>query len=707
MDDLTKALRRLKKPDPSRSFLRHSKRRIMEQVRLEQKESWFTGFLKKTGKVLPPAAFRQNAYRRLMAAIQSEGLQGAALSAWQKFYIYFRRGVASTLVMLIAVTTTLFFVEGRNVVEARDESVIRVLSGQISVRAADQLLWKNISDQIHVSAGDLIRTGDDSQAEIEFFDDTRVRLNGNSTLLIDQMSVSPVFSRQAQLRLVLHEGEVWAQTLSVDDGVAGLTVATRDTLTKALNASFNVRSNGSDTTSVMTLRNNIRVNVLQPGTKETFRSLRLLDNEMLTITTSSKLLTPPGLVEEAVQESHLASQWIQNNLVADHEHQKKLRKMEYDRLTRMAGTLPGEMLYPIKQAKERLKLAFSFDSDQVARTQIEIANQRLSEAVVLMERGEYEEGQKALEAYKELTKVIAEEGKTSPETASEVTKKIVTPHQKVLVTSLPTNQTTGIMKDTLNETRELLAEDDPIELERLQLKSSIDNLKNASLLVEEGRFKQARQILQAYNQNLSETFELIDTVKDEKQRLALTQELVDLKHDELKLYEQIDSNLAAWNHPEEELDRVLSEAITAARDNMDATIAYAAPLIPELKEEEETVNETPAVDPKVRTIVDRIYIYKTWNGQRNQIERLLEAELENSDSIDFLNKVRNQLEGRPRDYISGKILQLESQLKEEKHKAMLRKIDRAKKLREENNQTLPAEHAENEDSISEENIPAQ
>ena len=177
MQDLKDALRRLPKIDPSDKFIKESKNRLMYQAEFQKNEAWFKAFLKRLGVILPSEAFLAQARLRLMERIT------AVRPSWA-WLVFTKRLAASTLVMILAVTATLFFVDGRQIVSAEEATYIEILTGSATVKHADRLIWDEVTNQVELAEGDLIKLAEGSEAIVHFFDDTQVRLAENSLLLI-------------------------------------------------------------------------------------------------------------------------------------------------------------------------------------------------------------------------------------------------------------------------------------------------------------------------------------------------------------------------------------------------------------------------------------------------------------------------------------------------------------------------------------------
>lgn len=672
MDNLEVKLRNLSKIEPSKGFIRASKNRLMQQIELQQQESWFKSFLRKIGIVQPNASFLSQARLRLMHRINEipQPIK-IPLQGFARTLIFIKRAVASTMVMILAVTSTLFFVEGQTVVEASDDSYLEVLSGIVSVKHADFLLWEDINGQIEIQSGDLIKVGEGSQALVHFFDDTELRLNENTTFLISQLAISPNYSRQGIIEVALHEGSAWVQTLNVDDDYAGFVMSTRDAMIQTLNSTFSVSTDLKKAATVMVLNNKISLTSLKQDTREAVETVKVVANERAEIGITGGRVNPVIAISP-VTEQDLANEWVQFNLNLDHEHLTQLREKGIERLTQMAGTLPGQMLYPIKQAKERLRLLVTGQDGQI-NAQIEIANNRLNEAIVLLEKGNTQKGREALIAYQSMARQIAQENEKN-----EVVTKLLLPHKKALASDLSKDVNVGLVKETLHETAEILAEN-PVELEKVRLVNSVERLRDILDLVEMADFVAARDRLVSHQLVGGDVLSAIEGLDQEAQKEVI-QEVLELRQEELALLDVISRSMSAISNSDEQLVAMLESATQSAEESVDATIAFATPLIPELIAE---VTAQPSEnDLKIAELVDRIQIYSTFDGQQNQIERLLKYELENPASIPFLAQLQSSLEGRAKDYLGIRILQLQNKADLQKHKAMQRKIERAQRLRE-------------------------
>lgn len=664
MDNLKASLGNLKKVEPSKVFVKRSKNRLIHQIELQKHETWFKSFLSKVGIVQPTNQFVSQAKIRLISQINATK---APAWAWVTFA---KRATASTLVMIIAVTATLFFVEGGQIVSASDNTYIEILSGNAKVKHGDLLTWDQISDQQELSAGDLIRLGDDSEAIIHFFDDTELRLDKNSSLLISQLAVSPTFSEQSIIEASLHKGKVWVQTLNVEDGYSGFTLETHDARIHALNSTFDVSTLPTSNTQLRVFRNDIKVDTLNSDTRSEINTFIQKTDQLISI--NSLKSTIPQAIKLTEQDK--ANKWVQNNLQKDHEQLLMLRENGFNKLKLTAGTLPGEMLYPIKQAKERLKLAFSFDKEALTDTQIEIANKRLAEAIVLLEKGDKSKALESLTEYQSIARQVV-----AKKSNNLIGYKLITPHQKALVASLPSSAPIVMVKDALNQTEELLAVS-PIDREKIRLENAIEGLEYISYFIDIGDINSAKDALVDHELVVSSIIEEANIIENEDKKNEIFAEIYALRTEELELMETLKSLVETKNTVDARLAAMLNSATIEAEHEVKRVAALVEPIITKESLEQES-EDAEIEDTHIQYLVDKINIYNTWQGLKNQINRLLDEEGHNAKNIAFLTELHDNLNGKARVILNTKIVELEKMAAINKSKAIKRKIDRAKRIR--------------------------
>lgn len=677
MDNLDKELHRLSKINPPEGFIEASKSRLLNQIMVNPlEENWIESFLTKERFLGPSASFISEARNRLMAQIRDLPqplrlpLKGLAYAL-----NLLKKTVASTLVMIIAVTAVLFQVEGNTIVEASNDSYLEPNSGTVLIKRKDGQVLEVQQNQTKFQPGDLIQTKQEGQVILHFFDDTQVRLNENTSLLINQLDFSAAFSDQAVIETTLQEGEAWVQTLNIEDGYAGFTMQTPEAVITTLNSSFGISLEKGKENHLQVVNGIVNVSTFSSETGQLIEKTRLSPNKILSLTPSQE-----GKIyfnESDTDSSSGQNKWVNQNLEKDEAHLNDLRQKEYDRLTLMAGTLPGEMLYPIKRAKELLKLEWT-DNNNLS-VEIEIANNRLNEAIVLFQRGESDLGQEALNNYQDLAKKMLEVDLPNQEAETLITQLVV-PHQKTLALQ-STDKNSIKVKETLQKTAEILAQN-PLELETIRLKNAVANLKDIASLIEKGEVELAKTKLAKYKP-LQFNLDVLEGLKDQRIKKEAYEQVTELGQEEKELLALVSEKTSGLKEADEQLKAMIASA--SKEVNMTAEEVRLAAMPPPLKSTKEEVlseqgsqNEattniemTDGLDPEsqeAKSIADQINIYSSWTGQYNQIQNLLTKELEDTGKIDFLLKIQTHLEGRAKNYLGTRILQLQNKLALQKMK---------------------------------------
>ncbi len=675
MKELEKELHRLGKPEPSAKFCRQTKDRLVHRIQEYEQESWFARLLKTILPVQPSAHFIQSARVRLMERVS---LVKQPTLNWLRFV---KQGLASTLVMTIAVTTTFIFVGGKQPVSASEFTYLQILEGSATVKHADKLIWDVITEQTELAEGDLIQVDDSSQAIVHFFDDSQMRLAENSLILLSRLDISPGYARQGVIEASLHRGQAWVQTLNVDDGFAKFSLVTPDAILATTNASFDVQTSLTDPTAIRVLRHHVDVKALNRESRQVFAEGQLNSYQKITLRSTTSLNYRVELDAFApifdLSEDDRSDEWVSENMLYDRSHLATLRDRELLSLKSTAGSLPGAVFYPVKRAKERLNLAIRFNDENQTQAQIEMANSRLSESIVLIERGETERAKLALAEYQSIVKQIAEEAEKEEEALEAITTQVVAVHQKALIAALPGDSNIGIVKQVLNET-EALFEDDPVEKAGIQLQNSLESLVTIQDYIASGDLVAAQEALEKHENLAPGLIAEVTEFADTDAKKAFYSQILDTQHEERRVLSEINRILT-----EEGVNGAFAELVKSTDRSLDDGIKYTAaavrPLFPDVALAEAVMLPK---DEKVHEFVAKVNIYSAFQGQKNQINRLFDKHPRYARDMEFLTKLRSKLDPRAADLINVRILNLGRVQKVEKGKRVRLKIDQAKKALE-------------------------
>jgi len=674
--NLEKEIKGLKKPEPSVKFCSDAKERLMHKISIYENESWLARLLKKLSPILPSENFVQAARIRLMERIEAAK---RPVIWWLKLT---KQVVASTLVMTIAVTSVLFFAGGKQPVSASENSYLEVASGKVAIKHADKLIWDEITTQIELAEGDLIQLEAPDSAVIHFFDDSQLRLKGEGLLLISRMNVSPGYAKQGIIDVTLHNGNAWVQTLNVDDGSASFTMVTPNAIISTINASFNVQTNLPSPTVIKVFRNSVGVQALDVESRKVFSTGKLnyfqkisLDSEKSYYNQTVDLAVVAPIIDLTSEDRD--DGWVMDNLKADTNHLAQLRDREITNLKASAGVLPGQMLYPLKRAKEQLTLALSFNEESQTKAQIDIANQRLNESIVLIEQGKTDKAKEVLAEYQNLIHKITESKKPEIANLDRLSNNVVVAHQKTLIAALPSDSQVGIVKEVLDQTEELLTED-PIKKAEIRMQNSLEELTHIQDFIASGDLAAAKETL-INHQSLAPTLlNEVSTFSNDDQKKEFYNNILNNQYEERRILNEIAKVLANRENAKD-----LVALAESTGQNLDDGIKVVAetikPLEPDIVLAQAVISPT---EKRLQEFVDKINIYNTWTGQKNQIDRLLTKYPQYARDMDFLTKLRDKTDTRTKDLINAKIIKLKGDLVVAKSKRVKLKIGRSIQLRE-------------------------
>lgn len=664
----------LQKPEPEARFVHHARTRLMEHIHLYEQETWFQRLLKKAGPVVFPAGLFQSVRVRLMARV-AEVRQPVF-----RWFLWTKRLVATTLALTIAVTAVLFSWGNQQPVSAAENTWLEVTAGRVTLKHSPQLIRDTITTQTELSAGDLIQVEEDSSAVIHFFDDTQLRLSENSLLLLSRLDISPGYARQGIIEASLHQGRAWAQTINAEDGHARFTLVTPSAIVSSVNAVFDVQAPLFEPTSIRVFGRQAQVKALQTETRRvlaegevsSLQKIILGSDASLKNVQSRELSAFAPILDLSAEDRD--EEWARQNLEADSRHLAQLQERELKQLKASTGSLPGDAFYFLKRARERLGLALSLNDNSQTQTQINIAKQRLNEAIVLFSEGQNLNAQEALAEYQELARQMALNVKEKQENPAELSRQILTPPQKTLLAALPSDARITPVKAALDATEALLVTD-PQQTAELRLQNAVDELIRAQVYLTAGDMASAQEALKSFTLPVSHELAASDVSLNEEQKKALYERILEVQHEQKRLLTEIE-RLLTEQAAEPDLLAMVHSTGQRLGEEIKTTAVIARPVLPD-------VNLKPAVllpmDEKVHEFTQKVNLYSTWQGQKNQISRLLAKYPQYAQDPVFLGKLRDRLDGRSKELINQRILEIDKAAKLAKAKEVQRKLDRGRK----------------------------
>jgi hypothetical protein len=169
----------------------------------------------------------------------------------------------------------------------------------------------------------------------------------------------------------------------------------------------------------------------------------------------------------------------------------------------------------------------------------------------------------------------------------------------------------------------------------------------------------------------------ISTLPQEQQK-TLYETLLEAQYEEKRLLGEISQDLAEHDLVGGLL-ALTQEQKSSLEDDLKQTVSVLRPTMPEV-----VLSQASAFSKaqKAREFVKKVSIYKTWQGQKNQVKRLIAQYPQYTYDQEFWAKVRDGLDGTAKVVVESRIAELSNREATLKAKQLQQRINRAIRQRE-------------------------
>ncbi len=231
-------------------------------------------------------------------------------------------------------------------------------------------IWRSVQNPQMIASPLMIRTGN-STATVILNDDGVLRLAANTTLKLHDIGDRPV-AAASDPTATLIRGKLWVLGL-LPPFSDGISVDTLHGKTSINSGSASVSEDGQ----TMSVAVYDRGATFSHGNQTSF----LVSGEK-GITTGAAPLFIMTMANRVFADPD-----VSDNLQQDAVHRSEIAKLQDERRSRMAGILPGNILYTAKRLSEEVDVLFTLTQDARNEKRIKQADTRLSEALALIKEG--------------------------------------------------------------------------------------------------------------------------------------------------------------------------------------------------------------------------------------------------------------------------------------------------------------------------------
>ncbi len=456
-----------------------------------------------------------------------------------------RRLWATVVTCSIFVTGTFGYFMQMPQVSAAKVSQVDAVRGTVFVEREGRPL--GLENGFLVKEGDRLITEGDGWMDVMFVDDSLLTLGPNTIVEITQLWVDPENEASTSIEVDVLEGRTFAQVINLSPTSSLFNVSTeKGDFTVNRKANFDVFVS-PEKTELRVFSNLVDFAVSTAGVT---REGTLGPNLMMELN--------GDLVIEQIENVEVLKTddvWVQTNLENHNKYLGRLQSFYEERTTQQAGTLPGDSLYFLERGGEELRLLFSFGDENSVEANLAVAEQRFSEATVLMRQGDKEAAQKMLLNYQETLVGLSED---VPAYEQEV--RAVLQENKKMMEGFSVNDSIQEVRDLVEETAVLVINDEA-EKQVINLETTADRLGLALDFIQIGAYDLAEQSLQDYQTGLSDVLAGLAELPMESRKQVIF-EILDQKLRDLLVLKMIVAELDGLGED--------NEASVGLRDQVEA-----------------------------------------------------------------------------------------------------------------------------------------
>jgi len=273
--------------------------------------------------------------------------------------------------------------------KASSTNRIQSFEGEILITRAG--LRHTLQDELVLKPGDIIKTRQGANATIVFADNSLLRLNENTKIQLDSLTAEAV---DLQVAVSLEQGKLWGNLTGLGRGGADFKFKTSNLDGEVITSAIFDLEAGDSYSRVVNFGNDM---VLTVAASQENKSVALSKGDLLRVDTDKIDF------DEVLSETDI--NWIKLNLQQDIDYNDELVQNLLQERREVAGTVPGSVWYPVEELGRSAKLAVTLDPVKKDQIKLEIANEKLMEAEVLLEDGK--EADELLEEYQDVIEEVA------------------------------------------------------------------------------------------------------------------------------------------------------------------------------------------------------------------------------------------------------------------------------------------------------------
>ena len=457
-----------------------------------------------------------------------------------------------------------------SVTYAHSQSVIEDISGTVVVERAGVDI--KAFDGLVLNDSDVVKTSEDSKVSVRFIDQSIGRLAENSALHIVSQKIDQFNQAQTVVEVVLDYGRFWSRVVNLIDNNSSFEVKTPTvTAVAKRRAAFDVEVSPIGSSVITAMHNRVDVRVANSSRVLETTLVKGFSANVTKLNGNFPVITPtPEEVVTRNSDGTESNSWVSDNLSKDVAYIEKVKEDGKQAVRDQSGTVPGNPLYALEQLSDSTSLALTISSIEKNKKLLALAEKKLGQAAVLLDKGDAQSAQDSLNDFlsdiSQVTEWIKEQETTSPQDAIEVKallESLISQSHKHFSLVLATHQSYAA-KETVSKA-ELLVASTPVSKIEQQLNTATEKLIEAHDLAEQGNTPLATAQIAQYNATLNEVVGTLKQLEPSDKEKAV-EVFLDAKKEDIKTLEVIKETRqnSAAEQKQEDVQATLNSVITQA-----------------------------------------------------------------------------------------------------------------------------------------------
>lgn len=429
---------------------------------------------------------------------------------------------------------------------AHYESIVEEVSGDVVVERDGKVL--SAYKGFILKENDVVRTIGNAKASVRFLDQTIGRLAENTSLGLVAQRVNQLNKSQTVVEVTLDYGRLWTRVINLIDNNSRFEVKTPSvTAVAKRRAAFDIAISPQGTSRVTAVHNRVDVRVASASNVVETTIVKGFSAEVQSQLPMKAIVAPTvdNSVGNSIDQESVTQPdaWVTENLSKDVTYIEEVKEASKAAVREQAGLVPGNALYALEQFTDSTSIALSIDPIERNKKLLAVAEKKLGEAAIMLERGDANGAQLVLDEFLHLIGEVSNWIQSLELVKLQEIIEVKTSLEALLAQSnkqfslvLPTDQTYKI-KETLSRAALLVAHD-PVAQTEEKLNTATEKLIEAHDLAEQGNTPAATQKIEEYKDTVQEVVGTLEKLEPSNKERAV-EALLESKKEDIKTLEVI------------------------------------------------------------------------------------------------------------------------------------------------------------------------